>query len=295
MFCQRTTPKGKVAKAPLGKIPVIDEQFERGSCDLVGPISPPSERGHCYIFTYIDHALRYLEIICSNSITSEAVAEAMVGIFSRIGVPEEILSDMGTQFMSDVMKAVSRLLSVKQMATTPYHPICNGLCEWFDGTLKTTLKKLCAEQPKQWDRYINPLLFAYREIPQESTGFSPFKLMYGRTVRGPMHILKEVWTNEQQEPVVKSSYQYVVELRDRIETTLEIARQGLEKIQLEVNTTVTRKLNVGDRVLILLPTDGNKLLMQWKGPYVVKEKLGQNDYKIEVKGKIKTYHINLLK
>ena len=299
-ICQRTTPKGKVSKAPLGKIPVIDEPFKRGSCDIIGPINPASERGHRYIFTYVDHALRYPEAICLKSITTEAVAEAMVEIFSRIGVPEEILSDMGTQFMSDVMKEVSRLLSIKQITTTPYHPMCNGLCERFNGTLKTMLKRLCAEQPKQWDRYVNPLLFAYREVPQESTGFAPFELMYGRTIRGPMHILRELWTKEQQEPEVKSSYQYVVDLRDRIETTLEIARQGLEKAHSRSKhyydkRTRPRKLRVGERVLILLPTDGNKLLMQWKGPYTVKEKLGQNDYRIEVQGKTKTYHINLLK
>ena len=93
-----------------------------------------------------------------------------------------------------------------------------------------------------------------------------------------MHILKELWTNGQLEPEVKSSYQYVVDLRDRIEITLEIARQGLEKVQARSKHYYNkkarpRKLNVGERVLILLPTDGTGLLMQWKGPYVTKENL----------------------
>jgi len=54
------------------------------------------------------------------------------------------------------------------------------------------LKKVCAEKPKDWDRYIGPLLFAYREVRQESLGFSPFELVYGRSVRGPLLILKEL-------------------------------------------------------------------------------------------------------
>ena len=119
-------------------------------------------------------------------------------MFCRVGVPREILSDMGKQFTSDIMKEVSRLLSVKQLTTTPYNPACNGLVERFNGTLKTMLKKLCAEKPKQWDRYIDPLLFAYREAPQDSLGFSPFELLYGRTLRGPLSILKELWTKENQ-------------------------------------------------------------------------------------------------
>ncbi len=124
------------------------------------------------------------------------MAEALVEMFSRIGIPNEILSDLGGKFTSDLMKEVSRLLSLKQLTTTCYNPRCNGLCERFNGTLKMMLKKMCAEEPKQWDRYIAPLLFAYREATQESLGFSPFELLYGRTVRGPMVILRELWTRE---------------------------------------------------------------------------------------------------
>ena len=111
---------------------------------------------------------------------------------SAEGVPEEILSDLSTQSVSDCMKEVARLLSIKQLATTPYHPMCNGITEKFNETLKTTLKRLCSEQPRLWHRYINPLLFAFDEVAQESTGFSSFELLYGRAVRSPMLILKEL-------------------------------------------------------------------------------------------------------
>jgi len=103
-------------------------------------------------------------------------------MFTRVGVPEEVLSDQGTQFLSAVMQEVSRLLSMTQLVTTPYHPMCNGLVERFNGTLKAILKRMCAEKPKDWDRYLPALLFAYREVPQESLSFSPFELLYGRTV-----------------------------------------------------------------------------------------------------------------
>ena len=86
-----------------------------------------------------------------------------------------MLTDQGSQFTSEVMKQVSKLLSVHQLTTTPYHPMCNGLVERFNGTLKQMLRRMCAERPRDWDRYINPLLFAVREAPQESLGFSPFE------------------------------------------------------------------------------------------------------------------------
>ena len=162
--------------------------------DLVGPISPPRENGHQYILTQVDYASRFPEAIALKRIDTPTVAEALVDMFSRLGVPEEIISDLGTQFVSECMEEVNRLLSIWHLTTSPYHLMCNGLVERFNGTLKAMLNKLCAEQPRQWHRFINALLFAYREVPQESTGFSPFELLYGWTVRGSMHILKELWT-----------------------------------------------------------------------------------------------------
>ena len=105
---------------------------------------------------------------------TETVAEALLGIFSRVGFPSEMLSDNGPQFVSSVMKEVSRLTSVKQLHSSPYHAQSNGLCEKFNGTLKKMLRRMSAERPSDWDRYVEPLLFAYREAPQESTHFSPF-------------------------------------------------------------------------------------------------------------------------
>ena len=156
-ICQRTTPKGKTMRVPLGKLPVIDTPFKRVSFDLVGPIFPASQRGYRYILTAVDHASRYPEAVPLKNIDTETAAEAMVDMFSRVGVPQEVLHDLGTQFVSEVMREVSRLLSIKQLTSTPYHPICNGLVERFNGTMKQILKRLCAEEPRDWDRYINAL------------------------------------------------------------------------------------------------------------------------------------------
>jgi len=167
----------------------------------------------------VDYATRYPEATPLKSIEAETAAEALVAMFSRVGVPEELISDQGSQFLSGVMKEVSRLLSLNQLVTTPYHPMCNGLVERFNGTLKMMLRRMCAERLKDWDRYLPALLFAYREVPQESLGFSPFELLYGRTVRGPMRILKEIWTKEGTKPEVKLNFQYVLELQDRLQET----------------------------------------------------------------------------
>ncbi|GFO34008.1 Zinc finger protein [Plakobranchus ocellatus] len=273
---------------------------QRVAIDLVGPLNPPSEAGHRLILTLVDYATRFDEAVPLRKIDTECVAEALVDIYSRLGVPEEVLREQGTQFISDCMKEVCRFLGIKRKTTSPYHPMCNGLVERFNATLKTCLRRLCIEQPRQWHRYINPLLFAYRKVPQESTHFAPFELLYGRTVRGPMHILRELWTKEIEEPDVKSSYEYVLNLRERLDDTLKIAREELEKAQgrhkhYYDRTSKRRKFSVGEKVLVLLPTDSNKLLIQWKGPFDIVATVGINDYRINMGGKEKTFRANLLK
>ena len=100
-------------------------------------------------------------------------------MFSTVGVPDEMLIDYGSHFSSEVMKEVSRLQSLQQLTTSLYHPIYNGLTERVHATLKQMLHRMCAERPKDWDRYLPALLFAIREVPQESLGFSPFELLHG--------------------------------------------------------------------------------------------------------------------
>ena len=92
-ICQKTVNKGSVLKVPLQKMPLIHMPFKRVSIDLIGPISPPSEAGHRYILTLVDCATRYPEAVPLKNIDTETVAEALVDMFSRLGIPEEILSD----------------------------------------------------------------------------------------------------------------------------------------------------------------------------------------------------------
>ena len=299
-ICQRTIPKGRIGKVPLGTMPLIDTPFKRVAVDIVGPIEPRSENRNKYILTMIDYATRYPEAVPLPNIETETVAEALVSMFSRVGIPDEMLTDCGTQFMSKVMNETARLLSLQQITTSPRHPQCDGLVERFHATLKQMLKKACNERPKDWDKYIPALLFAVREVPQESLGFSPFELLYGRSVRGPMTIIRELWTGEVDDEEVKTTYQYVIDLQERFEQTCQMAQENLKGAQQNQKRyydkkAKNRQFEVGDKVLLLLPTSRNKLLMQWNGPFTVVEKVGHCDYRIDKNGEIRLYHANLMK
>ena len=92
------------------------------------------------------------------------------------------------------------------------------------------LRRMCAERQKDWDRYLPALLFAVREVPQESLGFSLFELLYGRNVCGPIAILRELWTDIVEDKEVRSTYDYAIILRKRLKHTCELAMKNLHKV-----------------------------------------------------------------
>ena len=98
-----------------------------------------------------------------RTIDAEHVAEELVKMFARVGIPKEILTDQGTNFTSQLLAEIYRLLHVHPIRTTPYHPQTDGLVERFNKTLKALLRKAAVDEGKDWDRMIPYLLFAYRE------------------------------------------------------------------------------------------------------------------------------------
>ena len=115
-----------------------------------------------------------------------------------------------------------------------------------------------------------------------------------------MAILKEVWTWEVSQPDVKLTYRCVLELQERLEKTCELAKEELSKAQSKQKKIYNvkskdREFKPGEKVLLLLPSDNNKLLMQWKGPFVVVEKKGENNYRIQLPERVRLFYANMLK
>ena len=127
--------------------PFAKNAFNLYSCfrialGICGPLHPPCDDGHRYILWVVDYATKYPEAVALKTIHSITVAEALIDICSRVGVPDEILTDLGTQFVSEIVEEVSRLFSIKLLRTTAYHSQCNGLVKCFNGTLRAMLCKI---------------------------------------------------------------------------------------------------------------------------------------------------------
>jgi len=300
-ICQITCSKGAVRKAPMQISKLSDYPFQNIAIDLVGELIPASKRGHKYILTIICLATRYPYAVPLKKIDENSVWNAMESFFMNLGYPDSLLSDNGSQFTSKLFEERLRALNIKHIRSTPYHAMSNGCIERFHSSLKKCLKRLCDEKTSDWDLYIAPCLMAIRETPNSSTGFSPNELVFGRTLKGSLQILKHLMTNESLHPDTKTTYQHVLDLRSRIQETCEMAKHELSKQQLTNKVYFDKRakhraFKVDDQVLLLLPIHDNKLDLAWRGPYKVTKCVAPYDYQIDMgNGKFKVYHTNMLK
>jgi transposase InsO family protein len=145
--------QSRISRVPLASPPLIEEPFKRIAIDFVGSL-PLSENTNRYILVCIDYATRYTEAIPLKTQDAETVANALLNIFSRMGVPQEILSDQGANFMSDLMTELCRFLKIQKRPSTPYHPMANGSVAKFNGVLKKMLKAYSQSEPCKWDLYL---------------------------------------------------------------------------------------------------------------------------------------------
>ena len=158
-----------------------------------------------------------------------------------------------------------------------------------------------ATKGKDWDKLLPYLLFSYREVPQASTGFSPFELLYGRPVRGPMDVLRETW--EAREDSEESVVSHVLLMQERLAKMTELVQENLGRAQRVQKTWYDRNARLrefkpGDSVLVLLPTSTSKLIAQWQGPYEVKRRIGKLNYEVDMCDKQKRkriFHVNMLR
>ena len=113
--------------------------------------------------------------------SSETIAKLLVDhVICHHGVPNQLLSDRGTNLLCDLILDVCQLTGMRKINTTCYHPQTDGLIENFNKTLRAMLAKHAKQFGMDWYKYFHHLLFAYRTKPHDSMGESSFYLLYGQ-------------------------------------------------------------------------------------------------------------------
>ena len=219
--CQKNK-YAKNTKIPMAITTTSRIPFEKIFIDIVGPLPETNERNK-YILTMQDDLTKFSEAFPAPNAEATTLAKIFVTqIVCRHGTPQSILTDQGANFLSALFKNVCKLLKIKKLQTTAYHPETNGALERSHRTLGEYLRNYTDQDQTNWDNWLPYAMFVYNSTPHSSTKFSPFKLLYDYEPTLPSSI--------QRTPDPLYNYEdYSQELRARLQSSYTIARENLVK------------------------------------------------------------------
>ncbi|GFT30173.1 retrovirus-related Pol polyprotein from transposon 412 [Trichonephila clavipes] len=251
----------------------VGAPFERIAFDILGPL-PRTASGNKYLLVVMDYFTKWPEVYPIPDQEAPTVAEAVVQHWiSRYGVPLQLHSDQGRNFVSAVLKGVCELLGIDKTKTTPLHPQSDGMVERFNRTILNNLSLMVSKNQQDWDQKVPLFLLAYRSAVHETTGYSPSQMLFGRDLRLPCDLL---FGRPPDTP--SSPEEYVQNLQARFEDVHHLARERInlrtEKMKTRYDTKATgHQFKEGDKVWFYNPTRRKglspKLQSHWDGPYTI--------------------------
>ena len=169
-------------RTPLLPRPPAERRFGSLHVDLVGPL--PSSEGYTYIFTIIDRYTRWLEAVPLQSMTAQDCARALLRTWiARFGVPDELTSDQGRQFTSNLWKELNVSLGIHSQTTTAYHPQANGMVERTHRVLKERL--MARGAASSWMDHLPLVLLGIRTSARADSNLCPAEMTFGTSLRLP--------------------------------------------------------------------------------------------------------------
>lgn len=212
---------------------------------------------------------RFVQVYATTSKSGKTVAYRLFNDFAlRFGFPSRIHHDQGKEFENQLFDQLQKYSDITASRTTPYHPQGNGQVERFNRTILQILKTLTEKQKLNWKETLNKLVFAYNCTKSEVTGFSPFYLLFGRSLRLPVDALFGL--NPDNNSISQS--EYVERWTKGMQEAYEIAREHVKKNTERNKRHYDQKvrctnLHPGSRVLVknMTPRGGpGKLRNYWE-------------------------------
>jgi transposase InsO family protein len=267
---------------------LVGEPLERLAIDITGP-HPKSRAGHVFILTVLDPFTKWAEAIPIRNHEAATVARVLVDqVFCRLGIPIQILSDRGTEFESQLVAELCRLLEIDKIRTTSYKPSTNGGVERFHRTLNSMLAKVVEYSRRDWSARLPQVMSAYRASKHEATGYSPNFLVYGRELRAPVDIVFGTPEEEGQSP--RSVEDFVQEKVKTMQEAYRLVREHLgvslqrAKRYYDIKSRYT-KYQVGEWVWVYSPRRYVQRSPKWQrmygGPFLIIRQLNEVNYVVQ--------------
>lgn len=272
--------------------------LELVSIDIVGPLPATNVNKYTVILSLIDHFTGYIEFYPLVDQKATTVAKVLIKEFvSWFGIMRRLLTDGGSNFTSDVIKELCKLLGVKKVSTTPYQPQTNVLLERRHKVLAEYLRHYANSDQTDWDEWLPLARACLNILPKTSSNYSPFELMFGRSFEMARTLMQPPTLHYTEED-------YIQELKTRMRTTWQLARNNIlkKKIKRVDKANETKnfpKFKVGDLVLLHDPTvkrgRSKKLDSQYIGPYKITNRTGPVNFEIKRGRKTQNVHADRLK
>ena len=162
------------------------EPFDRCALDFVGHINPHSKQ-NAHILVCTDYMTKWVEAVALEKANDQAMIDFLYSeIFIYFGVPKEVVTDGGPQFMSHQFEALLRKYHIQHRVASPYHPQANGQVESTNKVIESILTKTVKSHRRDWANRLLEALWAYCTTWRNTTGFSPCDLVYGKSVVFPI-------------------------------------------------------------------------------------------------------------
>ena len=307
LSCIDCQTKKKPLNKPAGLLKSIapGKPFERMGIYLIGPF-PLSKSGNRHTIVAVDYLTKWVITKAVPTADSKELVNFLVHrVVLQHGAPTFLISDRGKCLTSSFSKQLYDVLQTNHLTTTAYHPQCNGLVERFNHTFAEMLSMYVSSSHNDWDETIDFVTFAYNTSRQESTGYTPFYLLYGREAVLPVDV---ALGNDPNPILVIPSEEGVVGLIKRLSVVREKVKRRLLAVQLRQKKRYdgrrkTKSFEVGEQVLVYRPTRkkgrSEKLLHQFHGPFTVVKKGSDLTYFVRLshkhKGLVDAVHVSRMK
>jgi hypothetical protein len=291
----------------LLQTPTLARRFETLAIDLYGPL-PVTSDGKRWVFAIEDTATRWMELFPLAKATAEACAKCLVDeVILRYGTPRKVISDNGSQFVSEIMQQTAYCLGIEQILTPVYYPAANP--EERRNRELTVQLAIAVEKPHdRWSLALPSVRFAMNSTVHAALGKTPAFLCFGRELRTPLeahHDLRAVLDNENFVPEITPHLRTMTDILKDVRETYERQQDKVKKYA-DLRRRPSPPFEVGDRVLVDVHALSrashsytSKFAPRRDGPYVVIEKKGPVAYVVaavdDPERPLGKYHVSALR
>ena len=291
--CDRCNRTKSFPSKPIGKLiptQIPKNVWEIITVDLITGL--PESQGYNSIMIVVDRLSKLIHVMPTNdTVTSEGIARLFRdNVWKHHGLPEQVISDRGPQFVSNFMRELNKLLGIKTAASTAYHPQTDGQTERVNQEVEQYLRLFVNHRQDDWTDWLSLAEFSYNNRIQASTRHTPFMLNSGRNPRLGVEPIRH-----SKMEAVDDFVESLQKARKEAESALHQAAEDMARYY-DQNRQEATTYEVGDKVWL----DGKdlrtgqpskKLSDRRYGPYKVTKIVGPNSYKLKLPQSMKIHPV----